>query len=417
VSPASARFKTGDVVAERYEILEVIGHGTSGTVYRARDLYADLEREIVALKAIHPHLHSDRQIFGRFQREAAILRKLEGAHLCKLLDVVEEDDLLMLAIEYVDGPSLDQYLDERGSLPLSEVLSILVQVCAALETAHDQGVIHRDLKPSNVLIEKVVDEQAEERGPLSFSRELRARVVDFGLAKMVRGETVGTALTEQDMILGTPDYMSPEQVCGEELDERCDIYACGVMLYEMLVGSVPFDTPGPLTTMTAHINHPVPSPREHAPDRGIPSSLDRVVMRALAKKPGQRYDSARELAQVLKTTGQNEPIEGDTLDEGITALDARPAVEGLARAEDSLSTTMQSHQDEAIEASRARGGKVKIIVRDAPEGVDSVGSSSTESQRRRGGPTHPSDERRYWAFAALLAAVAAIAVGVLLGVR
>ncbi|MBW2457686.1 MAG: serine/threonine protein kinase, partial [Deltaproteobacteria bacterium] len=147
-SHRTGEFEIGRVVAERYEILAVIGSGTSGTVYRARDLHVDVDQEIVALKVVHPHLHSDRQIFGRFRREVKILQKLQGPHLCRLLETFEDDGLLMIALEHVDGPSLEDYLDVHGPLPDFEALAIMSQVCKALQVAHDKGVVHRDLKPS-----------------------------------------------------------------------------------------------------------------------------------------------------------------------------------------------------------------------------------------------------------------------------
>ncbi|MCA9624202.1 MAG: serine/threonine protein kinase, partial [Myxococcales bacterium] len=142
---AAGELAPGRVVAERYEILEILGRGTSGTVYKARDLYLDSDQEIVALKVIHPRLHSDRQIYGRFRREAAILERLEGDHLCKMLDCVEEDGLLLITLEYVDGPSLDRYLEQVGALPPAEAVEIVRQICRALAKAHEQGVVHRDL--------------------------------------------------------------------------------------------------------------------------------------------------------------------------------------------------------------------------------------------------------------------------------
>ncbi|MEQ9320559.1 MAG: serine/threonine-protein kinase, partial [Polyangiaceae bacterium] len=299
IPPEQGEHAPGDVVAERYEILEVLGRGVSGTVYRARDLYVDSGHEIVALKAIHAHLHTDRQIRGRFRREVEILSKLEGPHLCRLLECVEEDGLLLIALEYVDGPSLDTYVARHGPLANVEIVAIVRQICAALDKAHATGIVHRDLKPSNVLIEgfRPTTEDGDDP-PQSFLRELSVKVVDFGLAKVVVGDGSGTALTEQDMIFGTPDYMAPEQVSGDELDKRCDVYAAGVILYELLVGAVPFDTPSPLTTMAAHLNEPVPVASRHA-DRPIGEALDAVLEKALAKKPDDRYPTAGELAEAL----------------------------------------------------------------------------------------------------------------------
>jgi serine/threonine-protein kinase len=396
-----SEFEIGRVVAERYEILAVIGRGMTGTVYRARDLHVASEPEIVALKAIHRHLHADKQIFGRFRREAKILEKLAGPHLCKLLDCIEEDGLLMIALEYVEGPSLDDYMREHDPLSVGEIVAITQQLCQALGTAHDKGVVHRDLKPSNVLIESPAVEGFE--APPSFLNGLRVRVVDFGLAKLIQGDVAAaTVLTEQDMIFGTPDYMAPEQVTGDELDARCDIYAAGVILYQMLVGRLPFDTPGPLTTMSAHLNTPVPLPRELAPDRPVSRTVERVLLKALEKDPKNRFATANELADELeRAASEPDPVEiADT---------------ALTHAPEAVSTTLASHRDSKIEAMKGRGARVQVVVRDAPV------SSGKTSERRQ--PTSvpprakPDDERRLWTWIAVLAAIAAVALGIIMGTR
>ena len=399
----------GDVVAERYEILEVLGRGVSGTVYRARDLYVDSGHEIVALKAIHAHLHTDRQIRGRFRREVEILSQLEGPHLCRLLECVEDDGLLLMALEYVDGPSLDTYVERYGPLPNVEIVAIVKQICAALDKAHATGIVHRDLKPSNVLIEgfRPITEDGDDP-PQSFLRELSVKVVDFGLAKVVAGDGTGTALTEQDMIFGTPDYMAPEQVSGDELDRRCDVYAAGVILYELLVGVVPYDTPSPLTTMAAHLREPVPVASEHA-DRPLGDALDEVLLKALAKKPDDRYQTAGELAEALDVavglvpssappnTPKPDTLDEDELDVADTHLD-----------QEEIGTTLQSEKNAALGASKNRGAKVRVVVREADpvSGRTSTAPSSL---------TADAGERRMWLIVALIAAVFAITLGIWLG--
>jgi serine/threonine-protein kinase len=330
--------------------------------------------------------------------------------LCKLLECVEEHGLLLIALEYVDGPSLDAYLGQRSDLPLAEVTAIMTQICAALTSAHDAGVIHRDLKPSNVLIEGVrpAGPANDDQPPPSFLRDLSVRVVDFGLAKLIHGDHAGTVLTEQDMIFGTPDYMAPEQVSGEELDGRCDVYAAGVILYEMLVGKLPFDTPGPLTTMAAHLNSPVPTPSFHAPERVISKAMERVVMKALAKKPDDRYPSAAALAEAIARAVE-QPDEGE-LDE----VGDDPSATTLEIAETSLSTTLTSPTE--VEAPTGKGAKVQIVVKDA------ISSMPPPRARRPNMEetvmTQTGDgERRLWVAVALLVACAAVVLGVWLGLR
>jgi len=280
----------GRTLGEKFEIVGVLGEGGMGIVYDARRI---AEGDRVALKVIHQHLAGDPQIRGRFTREAAILRRLEGDHLCPVLDFGEVPDprredagLLYMAMPRIDGLALDTLLKRYGPLPLMRVVTIALDVCEALREAHSQGVIHRDLKPGNVLVRE---------GD-------RAVVVDFGMAKIVTGGGTGTtALTEHNMVFGTPEYMAPEQARGDELDARCDVYATGVMLYELLTGGVPFGGATPLNVLTAHLTEPPQAPRERAPERGISPALEAVAMHAIAKDPGARYATAGALAFAIRT--------------------------------------------------------------------------------------------------------------------
>jgi len=397
-------------------------------VYKGRDLHVDSEHEIVALKVIHDQYLSDRQIFGRFRREAAILKRLDGPHVCKLLDFVNEDDLLMIAIEYVDGCSLDEHLDQHGPIALHEAAALMRQIGKALDAAHERGVIHRDLKPSNVLVERAVQSsESGDDGACSFIDGLRVHVVDFGLAKVIHGDLAGTVLTEQDMIFGTPDYMSPEQVSGDELDRRSDVYAAGAMLYEMVVGQVPFDTPGPLTTMTAHVNNPVPTPSEEAPERGIGEELDRAIMCALSKRREERFDSVGAFAKAVLSAVRDQltPASRRLLEVADTAHDGDPdpppsagesgdpspqsAASGVA----GVNTTMPSYKNSALE-SFERAAKVKVVVTDAPP--ESRHSDAALGRHQAARFSHaPDPERGLWIIVAVLAAVAAVVLGVYLG--
>jgi len=272
----------------RYVIDAVVGEGASGVVYRG---HREPDGERVALKIIHRHLCSDLQIFKRFQREADILKRIEGQHLAKVYEILNDNDLLIIALEFVDGPSLEAIL--KTSPPdVDQAVEITLQVCAALGAAHAAGVVHRDLKPANVIVERFT----------SRTTGLRVRVVDFGLAKVVHGDAAvapPTALTQRDMIFGTPEYMAPEQVQGDEIDLRADLYAAGVMLYEMVVGKVPFSGRSTLATMQAHVRDEVPHPRSSRTGQSVPPSLAAVILRALAKDPMARYPSARAFAEAL----------------------------------------------------------------------------------------------------------------------
>jgi serine/threonine protein kinase len=284
VPTPSGRLAPGDLVAGRFRVARTLGEGASGVVYEAHDLVRDLD---VALKVIHRHLLTDRQIRSRFDREGTILRHLDGDNLVRLLDHGEDDGLLYMALELAPGESLESLLVREGPLPIDRAVRIVLEVCAALEAAHAAGVVHRDLKPSNVMVEG------------DGGRD-RIRVLDFGMAKVMRGESFGsTALTEQNMVFGTPEYMSPEQARGDELDARCDVYAAGVILYELLTGSVPFSGPTAVATMTAHLTEQVIAPTTRAPDRAIPTALEAVTLHALAKERHARYPTATSLREAL----------------------------------------------------------------------------------------------------------------------
>jgi serine/threonine-protein kinase len=294
---------SGTLVGGRYRIASVIGEGSHSVVYLARR-ESSHGGDDVALKVIHRHLCGDPQISGRFEREASILRRLEGEHVARLLDFIEEDGLLAIALERVDGVSLEALLAERAPLDLDVAIEITLQVCAALGAAHANGIVHRDLKTANVLVERPLP-GSPGSGPRGAGA-IRIKVVDFGLSKVLQGES-STALTEQGMIFGTPEYMAPEQARGDEVDARADLYAAGVMLYELAVGTPPFSGRSPVGTMTAHLSEAPPSPRAVRPGSGIRAGLEAVILRALAKNPADRYPSARDLAQAI-ASARDEPL-------------------------------------------------------------------------------------------------------------
>ena len=276
------------VVADRYEVKGVLGEGGTGIVY---DAVRTADAMPVALKVMHAKLAGDKQIRGRFQREAKILRALEGPHVCPILDFGEVPGeeagttLVFLALPKIDGPSLDKVLEE-GLIDVDRALDIMLDVCAALSSAHAVGIIHRDLKPANVLLKGGTN----------------AIVVDFGMSKIVTGQGTGntTNLTTHNMVFGTPEYMSPEQARGDDLDARCDVYAAGVMLYEMLTGEQPFTGNTPLSVLTAHLTSElVPPSRRAAPGRLTPA-IESVIVHALARDRERRYPSASALAAAIR---------------------------------------------------------------------------------------------------------------------
>jgi eukaryotic-like serine/threonine-protein kinase len=282
----SAQLSPGEIVDQRFVLGSLLGRGASGTVYAAidRDTGDD-----VALKLIHRHLVTDRQIRQRFFREASILSRLRSEYVVALRAFGEHAGLLYMALDLCRGASLEALMLQETAFSASRAVGVLLQICLALEDAHASGVIHRDLKPANVMIETT-----EGGGE-------HIRVLDFGMSKVLKGEAPGaTALTEANMVFGTPEYMSPEQARGEDLDATCDIYAAGAILYELLTGTVPFSGPNAIATMTAHLGEPVEPPSARAPKRLISKALETVVMCALGKNPRDRYPSARALGDALE---------------------------------------------------------------------------------------------------------------------
>ena len=301
--PRRATFAVGDVLDGKYRLERLLGEGGSSVVYVAQVVAEPIDEptaasraplvqrgDRVALKLIQPHLAHDSQISARFAREARILRRLAGDHVASLLDYGElANGQLFMAQKWVTGESLDQLAGGKP-MPAVRAMKILLQVCTALEVAHEAGVIHRDLKPQNVIVD---------------AREGKdhVHVLDFGMAKILRGELEesANALTQQNMVFGTPEYLSPEQARGDDVDERADIYSAGVILYELVTGTVPFRAKAPIATMTAHVLEQPEPPSRRAPGATIAPALEGLVMHALAKQPDERYPDARTMAAAIRS--------------------------------------------------------------------------------------------------------------------
>jgi serine/threonine-protein kinase len=284
-SRISAQPSAGEIIDKHFVLGPLLGRGASGTVYAAVDRDSG---DDVAIKVIHRHLVSDHQIRQRFLREASILSRLRSEHLVALRAFGEHTGLIYMALDLCRGASLEALL-LQAAFSSERAIDVMVQICLGLEDAHGAGVIHRDLKPANVMIESTRDGGD------------RVRVLDFGMSKVLKAGAPGsTALTESNMVFGTPEYMSPEQARGEDLDATCDIYSAGAILYELLTGKVPFSGPTPIATMTAHLVETLEPPSERAPERHISKALDTVVMCALSKRPRDRYPSAQALREALE---------------------------------------------------------------------------------------------------------------------
>ena len=262
---------------------EVVGVGGMGRVYKAEQ--STLGRT-VAVKVIHPHLLGDEQTVARFYQEARASSRLNHPNSVSIIDFGRTDDgVLYLAMEFLSGKDLALVMHEEGPLPMERICSILIHTLDALGEAHELGIVHRDLKPENIILR-----------PLRSGEDL-VKVVDFGLATIVGKES---AITKPGLVCGTPDYMSPEQGRGDPVDGRGDLYALGVVLFELLVGHLPYIDDTPTRVVLRHLNDPIPDPREEGPNRDIPDSLAEVTIKALAKSADERFQYAREMQKALR---------------------------------------------------------------------------------------------------------------------
>lgn len=270
---------TGELFANRFEIAEEIGAGGMGTVYRA------LDRELgepVALKILRPELVSDGASVERFKREIRLARHISSKHVVRTYDIGECGGVYFLTMEYVHGITVRELLETRGRLGVAPTLAVACQLAYSLAAAHEQGVVHRDIKPENLLLDAA--------GVL--------KVMDFGVARPTGG---ASGLTEVGLLVGTPSYMAPEQLFGEDFDQRADLYAAGVVLFECLTGRLPFEASSPMALIARVLREPAPAPSSVDPD--IPAGVSDVVQRLLAKDPADRTATAADLARVLTQLG------------------------------------------------------------------------------------------------------------------
>ena len=280
-------FATGENVGP-YRIIEQLGQGGMATVYKA--YHAALDR-YVALKVLRPDLTEDLTFTARFQREARLVAKLEHPHIVPIHDYAEHDRHPYLVMKFIEGETLKARLG-RGPLSAGEIKQVVDLVGGALAYAHRQGILHRDIKPSNVLI----------------AGDGNIYLADFGLARIAQA---GESTLSSDSILGTPQYISPEQAMGnKELDEGTDIYSFGVMLYEMVVGQVPFSADTPFAIIHDHIYSPMPLP--HLVNPSVPEDVERVLLKALSKDRSDRYDTVSDMVTAFKSAWETAgvPMQG-----------------------------------------------------------------------------------------------------------
>jgi serine/threonine protein kinase len=261
-------------ISERYEVLAEVGRGGMGVVYRTHDHETD---EVIALKALRPELATDTLLLERFKRELRLARRITHKNVCRVYDLHRSSGLCFVTMEFVEGENLRSVLLRRGALNLEEGIDVARQVCAALREAHKQGIVHRDLKPENVMLD----------------RSGMVKVMDFGIARSVGTESTVTVGT-----LGTPAYMAPEQAEGRAVDLRTDIYALGLVLYEVFTGVVAFTADTPIALVWKQVHEPPVHPRDLEPS--LPPTLEKAILKCLEKDPTLRYQSAEEVSVLLE---------------------------------------------------------------------------------------------------------------------
>lgn len=279
---APRELTTGSTFAHRYQIIEELGKGGMGRVYKVLDQET---HEKVALKLINPDIVSDKKTVERFRNELTTARKISHKNVCRMYDLGKEKGSYYITMEYIPGQDLKSFIRQSGQLTVGKAISIGKQVCSGLAEAHSLGVVHRDLKSNNIMIDK----------------DGNVRIMDFGIAR-----SLGTkGITEAGVMIGTPEYMSPEQVEAKEVDQRSDIYSLGIILYEMVTGKVPFEGDTPFAVGVMHKSESPNDPRES--NAQISEDLSRLILKCLEKEKEKRYQSAGEVGSELRRIEQGLP--------------------------------------------------------------------------------------------------------------
>jgi len=273
---------TGSTFAGRYQIIEELGKGGMGRVYKALDKETN---EKLALKLIKPEIASDKKIVERFRNELTTARKIVQKNVCRMYDLNKEKGNYYITMEYISGQDLKGLIRQTGQLTVGKAVSIAKQICDGLAEAHSLGTVHRDLKPNNIMID----------------RGGNAKIMDFGIARAVKGKSI----TEPGVMIGTPEYMSPEQVEARDIDQRSDIYSLGIILYEMTTGRLPFEADSPFAVGIKHKSEEPADPRKLNPQ--VSEELSQVILKCMEKDKEKRCQVAEELLSELSKIGETKP--------------------------------------------------------------------------------------------------------------
>jgi serine/threonine-protein kinase len=283
-----------EILGGQFRIVQKIGTGGMGSVYKAEQ--PEMNR-MVAIKILHPKLAGRKDLTSRFRREARAMSQLTHPNTVRVFmyGELEEDGSLYIVMELLEGRNLNQTVRKEGPMGPERAIPILVQVCGALHEAHEMGIVHRDLKPENIFL-------CVQGGLKDYPK-----VLDFGLAKVTERQMRpgSVILTQEGMVFGTPEFMSPEQAQGKMLDARSDIYSLAVILYEVLTGKLPFNAKTPMEYIQKHVMEPPIPLNERVPGKTFPPVLGEVIAKALAKNPADRFQTAADFAAALSAC--NEP--------------------------------------------------------------------------------------------------------------